>query len=59
MNNAISFFLILCVPVFAEYKKEAGEMGFLYVASGPLIRSSYGALEAYEQMKIQHEDTKK
>ncbi|MEI6100493.1 MAG: lipoyl synthase [Eubacteriales bacterium] len=36
---------------FAVYKSEAEEMGFLYVASGPLIRSSYGALEAYEQSK--------
>ncbi len=41
---------------FAAYKKEAEALGFLYVASGPLIRSSYGALEAYEQMKKQPKD---
>lgn len=37
--------------VFAEYKKAGQEMGFLYVASGPLIRSSYYAGEAYDEMK--------
>ncbi len=36
---------------FAAYKKEAEEMGFLYVASGPLIRSSYGAGDAYVELK--------
>lgn len=45
--------------VFAAYKKEAEAIGFKYVASGPLIRSSYGALEAYEHMKLQPEDTDK
>jgi lipoic acid synthetase len=31
--------------VFAEYKKIGEEMGFLFVASGPFIRSSYNAKE--------------
>ena len=30
---------------FAEYKVRAGEMGFVHVASGPLVRSSYHADE--------------
>jgi lipoic acid synthetase len=30
---------------FAEYKIRAGEMGFVYVASGPMVRSSYHADE--------------
>ncbi len=32
---------------FADWKKIALEMGFLYVASGPLVRSSYRAGELY------------
>jgi len=32
--------------VFAQYKKDAEEMGFSYVASGPFVRSSYHAEEA-------------
>lgn len=32
---------------FAEWKTVAEEMGFLYVASGPLVRSSYKAGEAF------------
>jgi lipoic acid synthetase len=32
---------------FAEWKKEAEDMGFLYVASGPLVRSSYKAGEYF------------
>ncbi len=31
---------------FDEYKRIGGEMGFLHVASGPLVRSSYHAAEA-------------
>ena len=31
---------------FAEYKQKGEEMGFRYVASGPLVRSSYKAQEA-------------
>jgi len=33
--------------VFAEYKEIGQEMGFSYVASAPLVRSSYHAGEAY------------
>lgn len=32
---------------FKEWQKEAEEMGFLYVASGPLVRSSYRAGEFF------------
>lgn len=32
---------------FEEWKNEAQEMGFLYVASGPLVRSSYKAGEFF------------
>ena len=32
---------------FAGWKRVAEEMGFLYVASGPLVRSSYKAGEAF------------
>jgi len=31
--------------VFAEYGRRAGEMGFVHVASGPMVRSSYHADE--------------
>jgi lipoic acid synthetase len=32
---------------FAKWKKVAEDMGFLYVASGPLVRSSYKAGEFF------------
>jgi lipoic acid synthetase len=32
---------------FSEYEKTALEMGFRYVASGPFVRSSYRAEEAW------------
>jgi lipoic acid synthetase len=32
---------------FAQWKKVAEEMGFLYVAAGPLVRSSYKAGEFF------------
>ena len=32
---------------FAEYELEASRMGFLYAASGPLVRSSYKAAEVF------------
>jgi lipoyl synthase len=32
---------------FIGWKRVAEEMGFLYVASGPLVRSSYKAGEAF------------
>jgi lipoic acid synthetase len=34
--------------VFAQYKIEGEQMGFKYVASGPLVRSSYLADKAFE-----------
>ncbi len=37
--------------LFEEYKKRALELGFRYVASGPLVRSSYMAEEAYKEIK--------
>jgi len=33
--------------VFEQWQREAEQMGFLYVASGPLVRSSYKAGELY------------
>jgi lipoic acid synthetase len=32
---------------FAVYEREGREMGFQFVASGPLVRSSYHAAEAF------------
>lgn len=37
--------------IFAEYKNKAMELGFLYAASGPLIRSSYMAGEDFEKIR--------
>jgi lipoic acid synthetase len=37
--------------IFAIYKAKAEEMGFTYVASSPLVRSSYNAGEAFEEVK--------
>jgi lipoic acid synthetase len=34
---------------FARYKQIAEEMGFLYVASGPFVRSSYNAIDFSER----------
>jgi lipoic acid synthetase len=31
--------------IFEEYGRRAGEMGFVHVASGPMVRSSYHADE--------------
>ena len=42
--------------VFAEYKRIAEEMGFLYVASGPLVRSSYKAGELFLEGLIRSEN---
>lgn len=42
--------------VFARYKRMAEEMGFLYVASGPLIRSSYKAGELFLEGMIRDEN---
>jgi lipoic acid synthetase len=38
---------------FAEYQRLAESMGFLYVASGPLVRSSYKAGELFLEGMIQ------
>ena len=37
---------------FEEFRKVGEEMGFLYVASGPLVRSSYKAAEFFIEKKI-------
>lgn len=37
--------------IFAEYKDIAMEMGFLYVASSPLVRSSYHADKIFELIR--------
>ena len=37
----------LTPEAFAAYQKIAEEMGFLYVASGPMVRSSYRAGEYF------------
>lgn len=36
--------------VFARYKTIGEKIGFKYVASGPLVRSSYHAMETFEQL---------
>jgi lipoyl synthase len=42
-------------PQFAEYKALAEAMGFLYVASGPLVRSSYRAAEFFMKGLVRRE----
>ncbi len=37
---------------FAEYERVALELGFAFVASGPLVRSSYHAAEAFVQARL-------
>ena len=37
---------------FEDFKKIGEKMGFLYVASGPLVRSSYKAAEFFIEKKI-------
>ena len=37
--------------IFTQYKKIGEEMGFKFVSSGPLVRSSYLADQAYEHIK--------
>ena len=41
---------------FARYKEMAEKMGFLYVASGPLVRSSYKAGELFMEGLIRNEN---
>jgi len=36
---------------FDRWRKEAEELGFSYVSSGPLVRSSYKAAEAYRSVR--------
>lgn len=43
---------------FEYWKKNAEDMGFLYVASGPLVRSSYRAGEYFIRAMIQNNKTK-
>jgi lipoyl synthase len=38
-------------PVFEAYRRQGEEMGFAFVASGPLVRSSYAAAEGYQHLK--------
>ena len=40
---------------FLYYKQEAEKMGFKYVASGPLVRSSYKAGEFYMEHMIKRQ----
>ena len=40
---------------FQDWQKEAENMGFLYVASGPLVRSSYKAGEFFIKGVIEKE----
>jgi lipoic acid synthetase len=40
---------------FNDYKKIAKLLGFAYVASGPLVRSSYKAAELFLENKIDHQ----
>src|SRR5690606_22137415 len=40
---------------FARYEKAGIEMGFRFVASGPLVRSSYRAAEAFLDREIRSE----
>ncbi len=42
---------------FADYQKLAESMGFLYVASGPLVRSSYRAAEFFMKGLMERERT--
>lgn len=38
--------------VFSEIEQEARELGFTYVASGPFVRSSFNAAEAFKFMQM-------
>jgi lipoic acid synthetase len=38
--------------IFKEYQNIGEELGFLYVASGPFVRSSYNAVEFSERMEL-------
>ncbi|MEI7974146.1 MAG: lipoyl synthase [Bdellovibrio sp.] len=49
----------LAPEVFQDWKKQAEDMGFLYVASGPLVRSSYRAGEFFMKAMIQDQRREK
>ena len=38
--------------VFQEIEEEAKELGFLHVASGPFVRSSFNAAEALKSIEL-------
>ncbi len=40
---------------FADYEQAGNELGFAFVASGPLVRSSYHAAEGFVQAKLKPE----
>ncbi len=44
---------------FEAYQRAAEDMGFLYVASGPMVRSSYRAGEFYLKSVLQAERTER
>jgi len=48
----------LTPDIFEELKNEALQFGFLYVASGPLVRSSYRAGEYFIKTMIQNSEKK-
>ncbi len=41
---------------FDEYAREGREMGFAYIASGPLVRSSYHAAEGFVEARLRPSD---
>jgi lipoic acid synthetase len=43
--------------MFDEYEEIAKDLGFAGVASAPLVRSSYKALELYNKAKVKHFDS--
>lgn len=55
-HMAVSSFLT--PAAFAVYQQAAEEMGFLYVASGPMVRSSYRAGELFLKHKLQKSETR-
>jgi lipoic acid synthetase len=44
-------------PVFDKYRRMGEELGFRYVASGPLVRSSYRAGEFYIRSIVRPDKT--
>lgn len=44
---------------FAEYERLGKQLGFAYVASGPLVRSSYHAAEGFIAARLGRPDTEK